>query len=588
MVPPGCPPAFLQLAFHCCRMAPESRPSFCEVSQQLEAVLDSMDIPMSPLKETMELKASGGGRSCERTDNQERTWDLPTPPEQRLSRSQSDMFSPPAPLALRSRGGYTDLLPDTPARFNPFSQREDLKGGRIKLYDTPSKSVISLTFDLPPPLSYQLSSPVTPEPMVDAQCEFSDLLTRPRRCRSLPSSPEIVRRGSPVTTPVQRGRRERDDLWHTPNCSSVEGESRDARTVNGFLPDDFPSALFMEKPPDNLSVRVKPPKDLQPNGISSSLLDKDWTLNPEPCGPEPRMMQTSEPQLIGETLRGYTKETTDGLCCNGDKTARNPPCGESGPQGPEAREVPTPVYEWKGDHFSGNLPVPGGLKSHERSKDGNREWKPNTPSTRGRPELDRPGTGEPMDCSSSPDSTEENTFCRRPPRSHTNCSLLAPSSPPHSSSSTPSSSRSPSPPVSTWQPEPQSSPNRSSLSDNNNVVSSRPIRWVGLLNPHPRGSLEANLWEGSLPGLGCEGTESGSMAPLHASSTSVLDHEETVSCPTCCLGGFSFISVCRRSPPDTSRYQNLNCEASRGLIHTAPRLSTPRPGPSRKLPEAQT
>lgn len=226
-------------------------------------------------------------------------------------------------------------------------------------------------------------------------------------------------------------------------------------------------------------------------------------------------------------------------------------------------------------------------KSPERSKHWNQHWKANGPMSVGSAELDR--SGEPMDCSSSPDSTEENAFCRRLPLERPKGSLPAHLTPTRSSSSsTPSSSRSPSPPVSTWQQEAPSIPNRRSLSDNNNVVSSKPMGWVGVLHPHPLGSLERNLWEGNLPGLGCEGAESGSMAPLHASSSSVLDHEETVYCPACCLGGFSFISVCRRSPPDTSRYQNLNCESSRGLINTAPRLGTPRPGPSRKLPEAQT
>lgn len=262
---------------------------------------------------------------------------------------------------------------------------------------------------------------------------------------------------------------------------------------------------------------------------------------------------------------------------------------------PTAKSISVPDWEIKAFspnlHHHGAKSKPGGVettKSHEGSKDWN-QWKPNGTITGDRAGFDRPEIGEPMDCSSSPDSTEENTFCRRLPQVHANGSLPTRSTPPHSSSSsTPSSSRSPSPPVSTWQQEPPGIPNRISLSDNNNVVSSKPIGWVGLLHPHPLGSLEGNLWEGSLPGLGCEGAESGSMAPLNASSSSVLDHEETVSCPACCLGGFSFISVCRRSPPDTSRYQNLNCESSRGLIHTAPRLGTPRPGPSRKLPEAQT
>lgn len=66
-----------------------------------------------------------------------------------------------------------------PARVNPFSLREDLKGGKIKLFDTPSKSVISLTFALPPP-------PDSPHPS-DVDCE--DWPRRHRRCHSLPCTP---------------------------------------------------------------------------------------------------------------------------------------------------------------------------------------------------------------------------------------------------------------------------------------------------------------------------------------------------------------------------------------------------------------
>lgn len=67
----------------------------------------------------------------------------------------------------------------TPARVNPFSLREDLKGGKIKLFDTPSKSVISLTFTLPPP-------PDCDDPS-EMDCE--DWPRRHRRCHSLPCTP---------------------------------------------------------------------------------------------------------------------------------------------------------------------------------------------------------------------------------------------------------------------------------------------------------------------------------------------------------------------------------------------------------------
>lgn len=79
----------------------------------------------------------------------------------------------------------TPPLLGTPARVNPFSLRQDLNGGRCKLLDTPSKSVISLTFTLP-----ALRDP----------CDSPHLLRgtqgmRPpqRRCQSLPCTPELSR-----------------------------------------------------------------------------------------------------------------------------------------------------------------------------------------------------------------------------------------------------------------------------------------------------------------------------------------------------------------------------------------------------------
>lgn len=84
---------------------------------------------------------------------------------------------------------------DTPQRVNPFSHRQDLQGGRIKLFDTPSKSLISLTFDLPPPSPFPPGTPITPEPAVEAQCDFSEPVSRGRKCHSLPASPELPRRG---------------------------------------------------------------------------------------------------------------------------------------------------------------------------------------------------------------------------------------------------------------------------------------------------------------------------------------------------------------------------------------------------------
>lgn len=79
----------------------------------------------------------------------------------------------------------TPPLFGTPARVNPFSLRQDLNGGRCKLLDTPSKSVISLTFTLP-----ALRDPCTsPHPLRGGP----GTRTLPRRCQSLPCTPELSR-----------------------------------------------------------------------------------------------------------------------------------------------------------------------------------------------------------------------------------------------------------------------------------------------------------------------------------------------------------------------------------------------------------
>lgn len=92
---------------------------------------------------------------------------------QRLARSQSALLPPASSPCV-----------GTPVRLNPFSLRHDLNGGRIKLFDTPSKSLISLTFTLPPPPEPSSSPPL---------CGISTLRGPPRRCQSLPCTPELGR-----------------------------------------------------------------------------------------------------------------------------------------------------------------------------------------------------------------------------------------------------------------------------------------------------------------------------------------------------------------------------------------------------------
>lgn len=163
-----CPPYFLDLAIACCNMTAKLRPSFSQIVAELEkkrAEREQRDEP--PVKVVGPLRRPS---LCGTSDP-------------RLSRSKSDMLHP------SDTPPCVTMAPS--ARVNPFSQREDLKGGKIKLFDTPSKSVISLTFTLPPPPDCD------DDPASDA--EVVDVPRRHRRCHSLPCTPPPHMASAPNT-----------------------------------------------------------------------------------------------------------------------------------------------------------------------------------------------------------------------------------------------------------------------------------------------------------------------------------------------------------------------------------------------------
>ncbi|XP_038126277.1 dual specificity testis-specific protein kinase 2 [Cyprinodon tularosa] len=169
-----CPPYFLDLAIACCNMNAKLRPSFSQIVAELEkkrAEREQRDEP--PVRDLGPLRRPS---LCDTSDP-------------RLSRSKSDMLHP------------QDTLPCvtfTPsARLNPFLQREDLKGGKIKLFDTPSKSVISLTFTLPPPPDCVDVSA--------SEAEAVDIPRRHRRCHSLPCTPPPHMISAPNTVLTEEG-----------------------------------------------------------------------------------------------------------------------------------------------------------------------------------------------------------------------------------------------------------------------------------------------------------------------------------------------------------------------------------------------
>ncbi|XP_026158121.1 dual specificity testis-specific protein kinase 2 [Mastacembelus armatus] len=166
-----CPPTFFSLAVTCCNMSAERRPSFSDIVLSLEAMETGEETEKPVALEPVAVDVSPYRRRsspCHLRDCIQQ--------RQGLARSQSDML-PPATLTPPFHG--------TPVRVNPFSLRQDLNGGRCKLLDTPSKSVISLTFTLP-----ALCNPCTSPHLLRGTL---GMRAPPRRCQSLPCTPELSR-----------------------------------------------------------------------------------------------------------------------------------------------------------------------------------------------------------------------------------------------------------------------------------------------------------------------------------------------------------------------------------------------------------
>lgn len=167
-----CPPAFFSLAVTCCNMSAERRPTFSDIVFSLEGMEleEEADKPIALEPPVVDVSPYRRRSSpCHQGNCQLQQ-------QQGLSRSQSDMI-PPSLL--------TPPLVGTPARVNPFSHRQDLNGGKCKLLDTPSKSVISLTFTLP-----TLRDPCMSPHLFRAS---PGVRAPPRRCQSLPCTPELGR-----------------------------------------------------------------------------------------------------------------------------------------------------------------------------------------------------------------------------------------------------------------------------------------------------------------------------------------------------------------------------------------------------------
>ncbi|KFQ89620.1 Dual specificity testis-specific protein kinase 2, partial [Phoenicopterus ruber ruber] len=185
-------------------MDPKLRPSFADIVKTLEEILNRLRNE-DPERERKFLNLDNNERkpkgSIEKGPGVKRLSSLddkipPKSPRPRrniwLSRSQSDIFSRKPSRKINVQDPYYTPNKGLGRKVNPFSAREDLKGGKIKFFDMPSKSVISLVFDLHSPEAgggLKASQSQFRQAYSTDWQEFS--LLPGRRCRSLPLSPEL-------------------------------------------------------------------------------------------------------------------------------------------------------------------------------------------------------------------------------------------------------------------------------------------------------------------------------------------------------------------------------------------------------------
>ncbi|XP_067893137.1 dual specificity testis-specific protein kinase 2 [Heterodontus francisci] len=203
-----CPPSFLQLAFNCCNMDPKLRPSFPEIVKMMEEIMPHLQdegqercANSEEGRETkpINLQKSAGekGQAIKRCSPLRLPGDKIPPKSPRprrniwLSRSQSDFFTRKGGRKINVQDPYYTPSKGTLRKINPFNARQDLKGGKIKFVDTPSKSVISLAFDLPSPDA--INYPVTSISQAKQYCsgDFQESIPSERQYRSLPVSPDL-------------------------------------------------------------------------------------------------------------------------------------------------------------------------------------------------------------------------------------------------------------------------------------------------------------------------------------------------------------------------------------------------------------
>ncbi|KAM8930104.1 dual specificity testis-specific protein kinase 2 [Pelodytes ibericus] len=204
-----CPPDFLQLAFNCCNMDPNLRPSFVEIVKQLEECLnrlkneelereklavnpDNTETKSVAISKGANEKGQGVKRLIAMLPLDDKIPQKSPRPRRNitLSRSQSDVFARKPVRKINVQDPFYTPSKGSGRKINPFNAREDLKGGKIKFFDMPSKSVISHVFDLHSPREGQGGR----LRQLYSQDTLDFTLSTRRLCRSLPVSPDLPKR----------------------------------------------------------------------------------------------------------------------------------------------------------------------------------------------------------------------------------------------------------------------------------------------------------------------------------------------------------------------------------------------------------
>ncbi|XP_076145500.1 dual specificity testis-specific protein kinase 2 isoform X2 [Alosa pseudoharengus] len=532
-----CPPGFLALAVVCCSMDASGRPSFSTLVCELEE-LQGQGEARDELPHKEDATAS--------LDLiMERRRSLCCPGDPHLSYSQSDMLSLTTPPRLTQPSPQTVPL----TRVNPFSQREDLKGGRIKLFDTPSKSVISLTFDLPPP----------PDPSDPIHCGRNSPRAH-RRTQSLPCNPPLtlLPNGAPPACPTEN----RTDA---PN-SDRETDSANESTACGILPDrvDVDPARPVERSP-----RVGKEADAESPAVHAI----PHGMELDSCADDPRSMslalalistvadirhtaaadQSQEAVADGETLNGAVEDvdlgSPGGMGKGGgehgereEETSAQAPVDDSGLEFPSLELV----MEEEGEEGEGDETDVSGepmdCRASPEPPEGTADKQlhldtSTTSRTPGDPEKQPP-----KDCSGASSKALEGAG--RPLNLDDNIPFGA-----LDSSGVESLSNG-------WSSPLSNSPPSSDTHENNNGPITRPVGWGGGTNGyHPTPT-------------------STTQTPFDSPSP---EYDEVISCPGCCLAGLRLPSLCIRTPTSrsTAAYKNLNRDATanQGLLCPAPPTS---------------